>query len=87
MKTGIPIAIMKGGLITDMRTGAAGAVSAKYLANPFSKKVAIVGTGIIARWELEALSRVFQLEEVLVWGRNKEKTKQYMEDMSQKIRL
>lgn len=87
VKNGAPIAILEGGLITDMRTGAAGAVSAKYLANPSSKKVAIVGTGIIARWELEALSHVFQLEEVYVWGRNEEKVVQYIEDMHGKIPL
>lgn len=87
VKNGTPIAIMEGGLITDMRTGAAGAVSAKYLANPFSKKVAIVGTGIIARWELEALSRVFQLEEVFVWGRHEANLNQYITDMKKKIPL
>lgn len=85
VKNGIPIAVMEGGLITDMRTGAAGAVSAKYLANPTSKKVAIVGTGIIARWELEALACVFQLEEAMIWGRNEEKTTQYIKEMSKKI--
>lgn len=86
-KNGVPIAIMEGGLITDMRTGAAGAVSAKYLANPNSKKVAIVGTGIIARWELEALSRVFPLDEVFVWGRNEENITKYVKDMNDKIPL
>jgi len=86
-KNGVPIAIMEGGLITDMRTGAAGAVSAKYLANPNSKKVAIVGTGIIARWELEALSRVFPLDEVFVWGRNEENIKKYVKDMNGRVPL
>lgn len=87
VRNGVPIAVMEGGLITDMRTGAAGAVSAKYLANPFSKKVAIVGTGIIARWELEALSRVFSLEDVFVWGRNEENITTYIEEMQEKLPL
>ncbi|AOV08002.1 ornithine cyclodeaminase family protein [Sporosarcina ureilytica] len=87
VRNGVPFAIMEGGLITDMRTGAAGAVSVKYLANPFSDKVAIIGTGIIARMQLEALSKVIQLKEVFVWGRNDENTKRYIKDMQKKIPL
>ncbi|MFD1928543.1 ornithine cyclodeaminase family protein [Sporosarcina siberiensis] len=87
VKNGVPLAIMEGGLITDMRTGAAGAVSAKYLARKSSKKVAIIGTGIIARWELKALARVFELEDVFVWGRSEEKAKQYVKDMKKEIPL
>ncbi|AQQ54810.1 ornithine cyclodeaminase family protein [Planococcus lenghuensis] len=84
-KNSTPIAIMDGSLITDMRTGAAGAVSAKYLANPSAKKVAIVGTGVIARWELEALSRVFELEEAFVWGRSSEKVTAYIQEMQTRV--
>lgn len=87
VKNGTPVAIMEGGLITDMRTGAAGAVSAKYLANPSAKKVAIVGTGVIARWELEALFRVFELEEAFIWGRSSEKVAGYIEEMQNRVEI
>lgn len=80
-RNGALLAVMEGGLITDMRTGAAGAVSAKYLARKDSKTAAIIGTGVIARMQLRALLTVFDLEEVFVWGRNKENLDKYVNDM------
>jgi alanine dehydrogenase len=44
-ETGAPLAIMDGTYLTDMRTGAAGGVAAKYLARRDSKVVGMVGTG------------------------------------------
>ena len=43
--TGIPIAIMDGTYITDMRTGAVSGIKAKYLAKKGAKKLAIIGGG------------------------------------------
>jgi alanine dehydrogenase len=47
--TGAPIAIMGGTTITNMRTGAAGGIAAKYLARKSSKVVGLVGAGAQAR--------------------------------------
>jgi alanine dehydrogenase len=57
-ETGFPIAIMDGTLITKMRTGAAGAVAAKYLSREDSKTAAFIGTGVQARTQLEGLLNV-----------------------------
>ena len=54
-ETGFPVAIMDGTLITKMRTGAAGAVAAKFLSREDSKTAAFIGTGVQARTQLEAL--------------------------------
>jgi alanine dehydrogenase len=53
--TGFPLAIMDGTHITNMRTGAAGAVAAKYLSRQDSKTAAFIGAGAQARTQLEAL--------------------------------
>ncbi len=75
-ENGAPIAIMGGTAVTDMRTGAAGGVAAKYLARKDSKIVGLVGAGAQARTQLMALLEVYKrLEEVRVWSRSKE-TKQ-----------
>ena len=50
--TGAPIAIMGGTTITDMRTGAAGSVAAKYLARRDSKNIGLVGAGAQAKTQL-----------------------------------
>lgn len=68
---GFPLAIMGGTTITDLRTGAAGGIAAKYLARKNSKVVAFVGAGAQARTQLMALFEVYKnLEEVRVWSRH-----------------
>jgi len=75
-KSGAPTAIMSGTTITDMRTGAAGGIAAKYLANKGSKIVGLVGAGAQARTQLMALLQVYgKFEEVRIWSRSRE-TKQ-----------
>jgi len=70
--TGAPIAVMGGTTITDMRTGAAGSVAAKYLAKKGSKIVGFVGAGAQAKTQLAALLEVCaNLKEVRVWSRTK----------------
>ena len=73
--TGAPISIMGGTKITEVRTGATGAVAAKYLARKDSRVVAIVGTGVQARSQLVGLREVLKIGEVRVWGMNLEKAK------------
>ncbi len=67
-RTGAPKAIMGGTWITALRTGAAGAIATKYLANPNPKTVGFVGAGTQARTQLMGLQIVFKtIEEVRVW--------------------
>jgi ornithine cyclodeaminase/alanine dehydrogenase len=56
--TGFPLAVMDCTWITAMRTGAATAVAAKFLARPESAAVAILGCGVQGRSNLEALTVV-----------------------------
>ncbi len=48
LNTGAPKALLNAGPITDFRTGAAGAIGAKYLARPDAKTLLIAGTGAIS---------------------------------------
>jgi ornithine cyclodeaminase/alanine dehydrogenase-like protein (mu-crystallin family) len=57
------------GLITDLRTGAAGGVAARLLAPERVRRVAVLGTGAQARHQLDALACVRPFEEVRIWGR------------------
>jgi len=69
-ENGAPLAIMDGTYLTDMRTGAAGGVAAKYLARSDSKVVGMVGTGDQARTQLLALSQFMDIEQVRITCRN-----------------
>ena len=75
------------GYLTDVRTAIAGAIASKYLSNPESSTVAIIGTGIQARMQLEALSLVRDIKNVNVWSRDIKKTHAYIEDVSKNINL
>ncbi len=57
-ETGFPKAIMSGTWITGLRTGAAGAIAAKYLARKDSRIVAFIGAGAQARMQLMGLLEV-----------------------------
>ena len=71
-KTGEPLAVMDGRLITEMRTAAVSAAATKRLAAPNSRVLTLLGSGVQAHAHLEALSRVRQFEEVRVWSRTVE---------------
>jgi alanine dehydrogenase len=70
-ETGFPLAICDGSYHTVMRTGAAAAVSAKWLAREDSKVLAIVGAGHMAEGTLETCNEVFDWDEVRVWSRSR----------------
>ena len=68
-KNGGPLAIMGGTWATDMRTGAAGGIAAKYFAKKDSKVVGLVGAGAQARTQLMGLISLYKkFEEVRVWS-------------------
>jgi alanine dehydrogenase len=64
---GYPLAVMDSIEITILRTGAATAVAAKYLARPESTVATICGCGTQGRVQLRALSRIFSLQRVYVF--------------------
>ncbi|SDG24050.1 L-alanine dehydrogenase [Methanolobus vulcani] len=84
-ETGAPLAIMDGTHVTDMRTGAAGGVAAKYLARKDSHVVGMVGTGGQARTQLLALSEVMDVEEVKITCRNIAHCESFEKDMKKVV--
>lgn len=66
-KTGHLKGIADGVLLTALRTGAASAVASRVLAKPESTVLGLIGCGAQAVTQLHALSRVFQLSEVLIY--------------------
>jgi alanine dehydrogenase len=80
-----PLAIIEHSLITWLRTAAAGAVAAKYLARPDSRKVGIIGTGKQGRAQLVGLNEVLKIESVKAWSPTKERREEYSREMSDKL--
>jgi alanine dehydrogenase len=84
-ETGAPLAIMDGTYLTDMRTGAAGGVAAKYLARPDSRVVGMVGTGDQARTQLLALSQFMDIEKVRITCRNLSNCASFEKEMARVV--
>ncbi len=80
--TGLPLAVMDCTWITGMRTGAATALAAKYLARPESETVGILGCGVQGRTNLEALKTLFPVKRVRAYDRTPENAKRYAREMS-----
>jgi alanine dehydrogenase len=68
--TGIPTAIINATGLTDMRTGAAGAIAAKYLAPKKEVVLGVVGSGRQAEAQVKAISQELRITEVRVWSRD-----------------
>ena len=84
-ETGVPICIMDAAWVTAMRTGAATAVAAKYLARRDSKVFGIIGCGVEGRSNLEAIITVFEdLEEVRAYDINKDNLNRYVSEVKEK---
>ena len=65
-ETGEPLAMMDSASVTALRTGAATAVAAKYLARPDSRSATVVGCGAQGAIQLAAIAAVLPLERVWV---------------------
>jgi len=67
--TGQPTAILNSTRLTDMRTGAAGAIAAKYLAPKKECVLGVIGTGRQAEAQVRATAQVLSLKKILIWSR------------------
>jgi len=83
---GIPLAIMDCTLLSAMRTGAVTGVGAKYMARPDSETVAMIGAGVQARTQLEALQVALPgLKDVRVFDVNRETAQIYSAEMGERL--
>ena len=86
-ENGRPLAVMDSIEITILRTGAATAVAAKYLARPASRVATICGCGNQGRVQLRAIARVLQLEGVFAFDADERRARELAEELSPELRL
>ena len=85
---GVPLAVMDCTLLSAMRTGAVTGVGARYMARPDSQSAAIIGTGVQARMQIEALKIVIPgLKEVRAFDIRREAAEKFAGEMSEKLSL
>jgi ornithine cyclodeaminase/alanine dehydrogenase-like protein (mu-crystallin family) len=87
VETGIPYAIMDCTWITAMRTAAASALSAKYLARPESATVGILACGVQGRTNLEAMACLFPVTRAYAYDVLPEVQEKFIADMSRQFKF
>ena len=87
-KTGmLKSVLLDKGYLTDVRTAIAGAIAAKHLSNPESSNVGIIGAGIQAKMQLEALLLVRNIKTAYIWSRDTKKTNTFVKNIKDKINI
>jgi ornithine cyclodeaminase len=81
-RTGFPEALLlDNGYLTDLRTAAAGAVAAKYLARKNLNVVGVVGAGAQGRFQVTALTKVREFRKVVAYDVDQITLARYVEEM------
>ena len=81
-ETGLPVALLlDNGFLTDLRTGAAGAVSADVLAKRAISTVGVIGSGVQARHQVRCLRVVREFSSILAWSPTRARLDEYCDDM------
>jgi ornithine cyclodeaminase/alanine dehydrogenase len=87
VETGIPYSVMDCTWITAYRTGAATALSAKYLARLDSEVVGIIACGVQGRTNLQALAATFSIKQVFAYDISTAAQQKFIEEMSANLNL
>ncbi|MBI4310892.1 MAG: ornithine cyclodeaminase family protein [Chloroflexi bacterium] len=85
-ETGQPLAIMEGGYITAIRTGAVSGVATKYMARNDASVAGILGMGVQARTQLAAICAVRPIKKALCCSAgNPQRQRAFAEDMTREL--
>lgn len=84
-KTGELLALIEARYLGQMRTGAASGVATKLLARRDARTVGIIGTGLQAETQIEAVAAVRKIERVRAFGRDPERRQRFAREMSAKL--
>ena len=81
--TGLPAALLlDNGYLTDIRTGAAGAVAAEVLARRTAQTIGIIGSGVQARHQVRCLRVVRNFSRLMAWSPTRLRLEAYGREMS-----
>ena len=87
VSTGDLAAVIEADFLGQMRTGAASGVATRLMAREDSRVVGIIGTGLQARTQLEAIAAVRKLGEVRVCGRDANRREKFVAEMSALLKV
>jgi len=85
VETGELAALVEADYLGQMRTGAASGVATKYMARVDAHSASIIGTGLQARTQLEAICAVRKIESIRAFGRDPERRAAFCKEMSARL--
>ncbi len=81
-QTGFPLALLQdNGYLTELRTGAAGALAVRLLTADRPLTVAVLGAGSQARFQIRAIARLRSFQEIRVWSPDPAEVIRYQQEM------
>jgi ornithine cyclodeaminase len=86
-ENGAPVCVLDAGEITAIRTAAASAVATDALARKDSCRLALLGYGEQAQTHARAISKIRNLESIVVWGRSPERAQAFARTMQAELSL
>ena len=86
-ETGDLVALIEANYLGQMRTGAASGVATRVLARSDARTIGIIGTGLQARTQLEAVTLVRKTESVRAFGRDQARREQFAAEMSERLKI
>jgi ornithine cyclodeaminase/alanine dehydrogenase-like protein (mu-crystallin family) len=84
-ETGEMVALIEADYLGQMRTGAASGVAARVMARDDARTVGIIGTGLQARTQLEAVTAARKIERIRAFGRDARRREAFAKEMSQRL--
>jgi len=86
-ESGDLVALIEADYLGQMRTGAASGVATRFMAREEACTAGIVGTGLQARTQLEAIALVRKLESVRAFGRDPKRKEQFAKEMTARLQI
>src|SRR6056297_4273638 len=78
--------LLDNGYLTQVRTGAAGAVAAKFLASENASNAGVIGSGTQARYQMRALSLVRNIKTIRMFSLDSDEVRDtYVKEMSEEL--
>jgi alanine dehydrogenase len=79
------LGLIEADYLGQVRTGAASGIASRFMSRPDSRTVGIIGTGLQARTQLEAVKQVRDIKKIRAFGRDARRREQFAAEMSAKL--
>jgi len=84
-ETGEMVALIEADYLGQMRTGAASGVATRTMARQDARTAGIIGTGLQARTQLEAVAHARKFERVRAFGRDAQRREKFAKEMTERL--